>query len=115
MLEGIKKWKEEGEAVQEARKNYEMPHLRTSEIADKGVSLDSEVKRILSAATLAMGEHKRERKKVRAEEDRIFKEELLKAKEQIKARREQLKNKGEVKKEEASPSFADAIAQEYER
>ena len=24
MLEGIKKWKEEGEAVQEARKNYEV-------------------------------------------------------------------------------------------
>ena len=61
-----------------------MPELRTSEIADKGVSLDNEVKRILSAATLAMGEHKRERKKIRQEEDRIFKEELLKAKEQIK-------------------------------
>ena len=32
-----------------------------------------------------------------------------------RARREQLKNKGEVKKEEPSPSFADAIAKEYER
>ena len=32
-----------------------------------------------------------------------------------RARREQLKNKGEVKQEEASPSFADAIAKEYER
>merc|ERR1719362_2283710 len=97
-----------------ARKNYEIPHLRTSEIADKGVSLDTELKRILSAATLQMGEHKKERKKLRAEEDKIFKEELLKAKEEIKARRAQLKNKGEVKPEEASPSFADAIAKEYE-
>ena len=61
-----------------------MPHVRTSEIADKGVSLDNEVKRILHAATLAMGEHKKERKKIRAEEDKIFKEELLKAKEQIR-------------------------------
>ena len=61
-----------------------MPHLRTSEIADKGVSLDNEVKRILHAATLQMGEHKKERKKLRAEEDKIFKEELLKAKEEIK-------------------------------
>ena len=32
-----------------------------------------------------------------------------------RARREKLKNKGEVKKEEPSPSFADAIAKEYER
>ena len=61
-----------------------MPHLRTSEIADKGVALDVEVKRILSAATLAMGEHKERRKKIRAEEDKIYKEELIKAKEQIR-------------------------------
>ena len=33
-----------------------------------------------------------------------------------RARREQLKNKGEVKPEEAAaPSFAEAIAKEYER
>ena len=37
-----------------------------------------------SAATLQMGEHKKERKKIRAEEDKIFKEELLKAKEEIR-------------------------------
>jgi hypothetical protein len=73
-----------------------MPYLTTSAIADKGVFLDAEVKRILHAAVLEKNERTERRKKERVVEQETFRGELIKARDEIKERRHALKESQEA-------------------
>ncbi len=109
-LNEVKQWKEEAEARQNGMKNYETPYLKSAIIAEKGIFLDTEVKRILHAAVLDKNERTARRKVEREEEREHFKQELLKAKAEIRERRLNLE-KSQQAAADARAAYAKAYAE----